>query len=268
MKKLISLILLILSLNSYGQEIHSFYYLDVPRSKASDFVKMHKKFMDIYFMGSEENKMTSNWLFSHTYGSNFTFKIIEVYPDAISQVSAVNYGAEVNKNIDAMDISYDEKKIHKDEWRTYFSMFLEGHSDEVRVSFNEQFYITEKEFDFSKKHIVVFNKNNPKWSDRSEYIKLWSEFTRQPAIDLGEALAIVPTGHYSGNSYSFQAAFWYNSWESFIKNHRNLENFGQMNDKQKRMWDIGGQHTDEIVTYLGSNWTNDGKESKIFRIAE
>ena len=66
MKKIISLIVLILSFNSYSQEIHSFYYLDVPRSKASDFVKMHKKFMDIYFMGSEENKMTSNWLFSHT----------------------------------------------------------------------------------------------------------------------------------------------------------------------------------------------------------
>ena len=268
MKKFIYLITLLVTINSSAQEIHSFFYLDVPRSKSADFVKMHKKFMDIYFMGSQENKMSSSWLFSHTYGSDFTFKVIEVYPDIISQACAVNYGLEVNNNIDAMDISHDEKKILKSEWSTYFRMFLEGHDDEIRVAFGNQFYIDEGNIDFSKKHVVVFNKNNPKWADRSEYINLWSEYTRQPAIDLGETLAIVPTGHYSGSSYTFQAAFWYSSWESFIINHRSLENFGPMTEKQKRMWDIGRDHKDEIVTYLGSTWSSEGNQSKTFTIAK
>ncbi|MBL6649263.1 MAG: hypothetical protein ISP56_03270 [Flavobacteriaceae bacterium] len=269
MKKTIFILILIFfakSLNS--QEIHSFYYLDVPRSKASEFVKMHKKFTDIYFLGSQENKMNSSWLFSHTYGSNFTFKIIEVYENSISQASSTDFAQEVNKNIDNMDISYDEKKMLKDEWRLYFGLFLENHTDELRVAFPNQFYITDGDFDFSKKHIVVFNKSNPRWSDRSEYISLWNEITRQPAIELGETLAIVPTGHYSGSSYTFQAAFWYKSWESFVKNHRNLENFGPMSEKQKRMWDIGGEHNDEIVTYLGSTWSVNGDETKTFTIAQ
>ena len=88
MKKLLFLITLFISVNSVAQEIHSFYTLDVPRSKANDFVKMHKKFIDIYFLGSEDNKMASTWLFSHTYGSDFTFKVIEVYPNIIAQASA------------------------------------------------------------------------------------------------------------------------------------------------------------------------------------
>ena len=83
MKKTLFLLTLLISFNSLAQEIHSFYTLDVPRSKANDFVKMHKKFIDIYFMGSEDNKMESTWLFSHTYGSDFTFKVIEVYPNII-----------------------------------------------------------------------------------------------------------------------------------------------------------------------------------------
>ena len=269
MKNLFLLLTLsLITLNSYSQDIHSFYYLDVPRSKASEFVKMHKKFTDIYFLGSKENKMNSSWLFSHTYGSNFTFKIIEVYNDAISQASAVNFGQEVNKNIDDMNISYDEKKMLKEEWSLYFNLFLENHTDELRIAFSDQFYITDGEFDFSKKHVVVFNRSNPRWSERSEYISLWNELTRKPAIELGEALAIVPTGHYSGSSYTFQAAFWYKSWESFVKNHRNIENFGPMSEKQKRMWDIGGEHNDEIVTYLGSTWSVSGDESKTFTIAK
>ena len=88
MKKLLIVLILFISFNSLAQEIHSFYTLDVPRSKANDFVIMHKKFIDIYFMGSEDNKMESTWLFSHTYGSDFTFKVIEVYPNAIAQASA------------------------------------------------------------------------------------------------------------------------------------------------------------------------------------
>ena len=167
-----------------------------------------------------------------------TFKVIEVYPNIIAQASAVNYGVEVNKNIDNMDISYDEKKMLKDEWSTYFQLFLEGHDDEIRVTFDNQIFITENDIDFSKKHIVVFNESNPKWKDRREYISLWNKSTRQSSIDLGEALAIVPTGHYSGSSYTFQAAFWYNSWESFLVNQKSLENSGPMNDDQKNLFGI------------------------------
>ena len=68
--------------------------------------------------------MNSSWLFSHTYGSNFTFKIIEVYNDAISQASAVNFGQEVNKNIDDMNISYDEKKMLKEETGAYILIYF------------------------------------------------------------------------------------------------------------------------------------------------
>ena len=268
MKKIIFLLTFLVSFNTVAQEIHSVYTLDVPRSKANDFVKMHKQFMDIYYMGSEDNKMESTWLFSHTYGSDFTFKVIEVYPDILAQASAVNYGTEVSKNIDAMGISYDEKKMLKDEWSTYFQLFLEGHDDEIRVTFEKQFFISEKDIDFSKKHIVVFNNNNPKWKDRKEYISLWNKFTRQPAIDLGEALAIVPTGHYSGSSYTFQAALWYSSWDSFLVNQNSLENSGPMSNQRKRMWDIGGNHSDEITTFLGCNWSSKGTPSKTFTIAK
>ena len=148
MKKIIFLLTFLVSFNTVAQEIHSVYTLDVPRSKANDFVKMHKQFMDIYYMGSEDNKMESTWLFSHTYGSDFTFKVIEVYPNVLAQASAVNYGAEVSRNIDAMGISYDEKKMLKEEWSTYFQLFLEVHDDEIRITFDKQIFITEKEIDF------------------------------------------------------------------------------------------------------------------------
>ena len=43
------LTLSLITLSSYSQDIHSFYYLDVPRSKASKFVKMHKNLLIYIF---------------------------------------------------------------------------------------------------------------------------------------------------------------------------------------------------------------------------
>ena len=68
------------------------------------------------------------------------------------------------------------------------------------------FTITDGEFDFSKKHIVVFNRSNPRWSERSEYISLWNELARKPAIELGEALAIVQRSS-GGSSLYFSSCF-------------------------------------------------------------
>ena len=75
-------------------------------------------------------------------------------------------------------------------------------------------------------------------------------------------------GHYSGSSYTFQAAFWYSSWESFLVNQKNLENSGPMNSDQKRMWDISGNHKDEITTFLGCTRASKGIASKTFTIAK
>ena len=41
-----------------------------------------------------------------------------------------------------------------------------------------------------------------------------------------------------------------------------------MNDDQKRMWDISGNHKDEITTFLGCTWASKGTSSKTFTVAE
>ena len=100
-----------ISSSSIAQQVHSFYYLKVPRSQASDFIQLHKTYTDIYLMGSEENKWTSTWLFTHTYGSDFTFRLL-TFPDVVAQASAVNPRDEVFKNIEWMP-QMRKKKIVK-----------------------------------------------------------------------------------------------------------------------------------------------------------
>ena len=41
-----------------------------------------------------------------------------------------------------------------------------------------------------------------------------------------------------------------------------------MSDKEKEMWDLARSHTDEVLTYVGSNWEAVGKPTKQFIIAE
>lgn len=267
MKKLTLLLLLMISTSSIAQQVHSFYYLKVPRSQASDFIQLHKTYTDIYLMGSEENKWTSTWLFTHTYGSDFTFQVIETFPDVVAQASAVNPKDEVFKNIDAMDATDEEKENLKKGWGKYLRLFIEDHSDEVRVAFNDDFYITDKGIDFTKKHTVVFSKFNPSWWDRSSFMTLWREISRQPAIDQGYVKAIVPTGHYSGSSYTFQTALWYKSLKDLAKDH-DANASGEMSNKEKEMWDLARSHTDEVLTYVGSNWEAVSKPTKQFIIAE
>ena len=41
-----------------------------------------------------------------------------------------------------------------------------------------------------------------------------------------------------------------------------------MSDKEKEMWDLARSHTDEVLTYVGSNWEAVSKPTKQFIIAE
>jgi len=256
MKKAIILLALLVSGVSISQDIHAITYLDVPRSAAADFIRLHKKFVD--FSQGEKRTIKSDWLFAHTFGSNFTFMIVDVYETVADQV-ADNGLAVMSENIKNMNLSEEEQVLMSKEFQKYFNLYLEGHSDEVRqiIDSENMFYVSEA-FDASKKQLLVVNKFNPKWSDRSEFLELWKE-SSAPMIERGNIVAVFPTGHYSGTSDNVYVNIWYPSWDAFVAEEKAVAAgpLSEMTASEKKMWDMAGDHSDEIMTLVGTNWGNE-----------
>ena len=57
MKKAIILLALLVSGVSISQDIHAITYLDVPRSAAADFIRLHKKFVDFLLRKGYETSL-------------------------------------------------------------------------------------------------------------------------------------------------------------------------------------------------------------------
>lgn len=256
MKKVIIILTLFISGIGLSQDIHAITYLDVPRSEAAEFIRLHKKFVD--FSQGEKRTIKSEWLMAHTFGGNFTFMTVDVY-ESVQDQAADDALAVMSENIKNMNLPEDELAIVSKEFQKYFNLYLEGHSDEVRsVIDRENLFFASENFDASKKQLLVVNKFNPKWSDRAEFLELWKE-TSAPMIERGNVVAAFPTGHYSGTSDNVYVNIWYPSWDAFVAEEKAVAAgpSGDMTASEKKMWDMAGRHTDEIMTLIGTNWNND-----------
>ena len=230
--------------------------MDVPRSEAAEFVRLHKKFVD--FSQGEKRTVKSEWLLAHTFGSNFTFMTVDVY-ETIEDKASDDPLETMSENIKNMNLSEEEQALLTKEFQKYFNLYLEGHTDEVRsvIDRENMFYVSEG-FDANKKQLLIVNKFNPKWSDRREFLKLWKENSTS-MLDRDNVVAAFPTGHYSGTSDTVYINIWYPSWDAFVAEEKAAaaERTSGMSDSQKKMWDLAGDHSDEILTLIGTNWNNE-----------
>ncbi|MDP6921880.1 MAG: hypothetical protein QGH06_02800 [Lutibacter sp.] len=258
MKKFLFFLALVsLVSTSLAQDVHAITYLDVPRSQAAEFVRLHQQFVN-HSQGADRT-VQSEWLMAHTFGGNYSFVIVDVYESIEDQVADKPLKT-LSENIEIMDLSEAERATLNEEFSRYFNLYLEGHSDEVRqvIDPEDMFYLSE-DFDATSRQLLVINRFNPKWSDRKEFLALWKQENMDAEVARGHAVAVFTTGHYSGTSATVHINTWYPSWDAFVAEEKALDaNRTQpMSDDLKRMWDLGGSHSDEILSLVGTNWNSD-----------
>ena len=121
MKKLILLLIALLSISAYAQDERTYesalYINDVAISEMPRFVELHKKFTDMSL--GENRTMTGEWVFKHWYGSGHSFVIYNQY----NSMEDFHKDADIaNQNIRAkIDTTKDTsvKETLMKEWEEY-----------------------------------------------------------------------------------------------------------------------------------------------------
>ena len=235
---------------SFAQNYLGITYLKVPRQNISEFLSLHKEMSEI--SQGENRLIKGHFVYSHRHASNYSLVIVNTF-DTPADIGKDQTISGNNLRDHANSLSEDDKKSFNQKRSRWFNLYLEGHTDEVRVR-RENSGFTSENFDPTNKSIVVVSYYNPKWSDVVEFRNVFEKQKFEVEKNLGNCQNALSTSHYSGRGPTFSAAMWYPSWEAFAKNENDLDKL-QSEDSENtdgaRLWEIGGAHWDDILVSVG-----------------
>ncbi len=251
MKKLKFIILFLLIVNfSFAQNYLNITYLKVPRQNISEFLSLHKEMSEI--TQGENRLIKGHSVYAHRHAGNYSLVVVNSF-DSPADIGKDQTASGANLTAHSNSLSEEDKKSFNKKRSRWFNLYLEGHTDEVRVRSKDSGFTSEN-FDPTKKSIVVVSWYNPKWSDLGEFRKVFEKQKFETEKRLGNCQLALSSGHYSGRGPTFSAVMWYPSWEAFAKNEAELDKLqSEDNDNNDgaRLWEIGGAHWDDILVSVG-----------------
>ena len=232
--------------------IHEVTYFDVPREKAKEFIAGFKKIID--FNQGKKRTVKSTWLFAHNFGSGFSFMSVDLYEN--EEASNLDKAQEQWRD-NLKKLNEKDRKAFQDFWREFNPLYFNNHTDERRRRPDWKNYFNNLTPEIINNNpIVVFSSYNPKYSDNREFNNLLREVLVNPTKERGNAVACFPTSHITGGGTLVHTFTWYKNWNDFAKEEQIIAK-QIMDDKMKRFWEIAGDHSDNIMTLVGTNSGND-----------
>jgi hypothetical protein len=250
MKTIITVLFLTVSLFVNAQ-IANITYITVPRENSEEFLKLHEKFTNLSL--SEERKLEQSVIFAHSFAGDYTFAIYDLYTNAEDMVGDAAIAEKVmDKNIEAMKLSKEQKEAMMKSFKTYSGMYAYNHSDQVRTSqWTKDLRYEAKNIDWTSKKIVVVSKYEVKFKMNKTFKDGLINCSIKNLKESGLCELHFATQHLYGSGADFHTYQFYNSWTDFAAfEEGNLG--GEMTNEDKTFWSSIEAHEDEILTLIGA----------------
>ncbi|MGA1646467.1 MAG: hypothetical protein ACO4AV_15995 [bacterium] len=250
-KTILSLIFLVsLSQSAFAQPDKAYYlekyYLDVPVLQIPEFLEMHKLVTDAS-MTSEKRTLIGHYVARHMYAGKASIVMYDTYESLEDKQNDDLWGAlyeHASSMTDSDSVAFVAKA------QTWFRLFLEGHTDEIRVVRPTGFGAA----DWQSPGVIVLGYYTPKWADMNTFAGYWKEMevaNEKCGYMSGSRLST----HYSGSGPTIETASFYDSWDAFASHQKEIEGCRVANIDIQLMtnyWSIAGEHWDEIYIPAGS----------------
>lgn len=253
MKKSIVLGILLLcfsTIQAFGQLL-DITYLDVPRQHMEEFLDLHKEMIERSAEGPRT--ITGHFVFAHAYAGPFSLVVVNRFDNGVDMESDSLF-AGITSHMDSIADS-TEKAEFDEKANKWFRWYIEGHWDEVRSVREGGFF--KENIDPAQRHVVVVSSYNPRFADLTEFVDLYTEMLVNPGREAGYADGVTYSTHYRGSGPTFAAASWFPSWEIYAESLTPLtgsevEQTDEDREKMNRLWEIAGDHNDDILVSIGS----------------
>lgn len=252
----------------YGQNAEEMVFekltLDIPINDIGSFIESHKKIMGIS-MQSGTRTMVGQYVAAHRYSGKNTITLYNVY-ESVEDIyqddlwSGIRAHADSLGNIDTMLVNEFSSMVG-----TWWSMFLEGHNDEIRTLRTNGF----GNGDWEKPMVLVVSYYTPKWAEMNDFVELWEQL--QPAYEqCGYAQMSRVSTHYSGSGPTVESITGFKSWEDLAKWEANYqqcfeEHVENNTELSREYWDMAGDHWDEILIPVGQTKDQEFVLSEFFK---
>lgn len=254
MKKLslLTFLFLCVATSLYAQPDKAYYaekyYLDISALDIPEFLEMHKQFTDAS-MTSDKRTLTGHFVKRHMYAGKNSIVMYDLYDSLEDKLeddlwgSLFEYASEMEE---ADSVAFIGKA------QTWFRMYLEGHTDEIRVLRPIGFGTT----NWQSAGVIVNAYYTPTWADMNAFIGYWTELG-VATEKCGNASASRLSTHYSGSGTTVEVAEFFNSWDDFAKDQKEIANCRQtyvedLPGLMQNYWSVAGDHWDEIYIPVGS----------------
>lgn len=267
MKKIFSLILLILFVgigSLFAQPTQQYtlqkYYLDINPIDIPRFLELHKEMTDAS-MKSDLRTLSGHYVKRHMYAGKASIIAYDMY-DSMEDLNADDlWGSMAEYTAEMSDADREAFEAKAAEW---FSMFLEGHTDEIRVIQVSGFGT----FNWQEPGVIINSYYTPQWSDGATFREAYEALDKATEM-CGNASGSRISSHYSGSGTTFEGYIFYNSWDDFVADEKAIQDCRQQYVEDlpaviESYWSTAGDHWDEIYIPVGSYVDGEFKLSKHF----
>ncbi|HBW00313.1 MAG TPA: hypothetical protein DEF03_03870 [Bacteroidetes bacterium] len=257
MKKLLSSLLMLLFVgigSTFAQPAQEYtfqkYYLDVNPTDIPRFLELHKEMTDAS-MQSDLRTLNGHYVKRHMYAGKASLVLYEVY-DSVDDLNADDLWGSIGEY--TADMSQEDLEAFSARAAEWWSMWLEGHTDEVRVLQVSGF--GDEDFSWQSPGVIINSYYTPKWSDGATFREAYEALDKATEM-CGNAAGSRISTHYSGSGTTYEGYVFYNSWDDFAADEKAIQECRQQYVEDlpavtETYWGVAGEHWDEIYIPVGS----------------
>jgi hypothetical protein len=228
------------------------------RQHSMEFVELYAEMANAMEAGSTDIKPVSKNLLAHSWAGDVAF--IEIVTYATMADLRADFNTDPAKiRAYAETLSEEDREAFGERVARYFSLFLEGHTDETRTWVQDWGWNYDPVGHESHAHVVTRSKYDPTYANVGEFMELYAE-TLLPAQDDHPGIMVTASRHTTGSGATVDIWTVYESWSDFAEFMEGGDGGDPPDEAQMaRMFEIEGPHDDDIFVRVGTmNRAEDG----------
>ena len=237
----------------------------VPRQHSAEFVELYHEMVNAMETAEEGVRPVSRNLLAHSWAGDVSFLQLTTY-ETVDDLNAGLNGDPARIQAHMGTLPEGEREAFRARWQRFMSLYLEGHTDEARVTVQDWGFNYDPTGHETHAHVVTRSEYSPSYANAGEFLESWKELNVPENPTDSDALAILAARHLSGSGPNVDIWTIYESWQDFA-DFMSAPAPSTDEEAVARMLEIEGEHRDGIFVRVGGYYRAEDGTAR-FQLAE
>lgn len=231
-------------------QVNAITEIRIPRQHSAEFVELYAEMAEMLDASSEGARPVAKNLLGHSWANDVAFLQIITYESLDDLHADFNTdGAKMRAYRETL--SEADREAFQERWARFRGLYLEGHTDEVRVAVQDWGFNYDPAGHEDHAHVVTRSQYWPTYANSNEFLELTAKnlIPEDPADH--KAIMVVASRHTAGSGSYVDVWSVYESWADFAEFMTDTSLPVDEADLA-RAFEIEGKHRDDIFMRVGT----------------